>query len=711
METIEKLSAKDIELLQTSRKMLLVNSVFNPELALFHKNNTYWEELTCIGFNPAISRLEAVVSIKRATGYSGDLCSNGSTEFVRFFIDWNNNGIYQNLGLASFKAHDISNNPPGPQHPLKYMVYMKLNDKQYRKLCKVPVLPKIRAVLSWNVPSSPVNPFAPVTFGNAVEARIQLRPRFLFDHFVNADKLLLKENISTAFFNNKQAVAETEPDPVPWSQLQEQYKKLDVADHRFLYNAIHPLVSETKNFTTLAAQKDIGLLKQLNIDIAKVADILFAQKYDVTYEELTCVGLNTSTDLLGAVIKIKRPGGFSGGLCEAGSYEHVAFWADWNNNGTFDQYLGTASVKVHDIPGVKKDNELYYAVSLPFDLHKHLKTCNIPNIVRIRAVLSWSSAPSTTNPNAPVHWGNSLDVLVQIRPGKVGVDLLPLIEAVSGVTLDTIDVNPVSQAYGLGNSNTVLGPDSFNTFGGVVYITGEFLNSGPSRNVKYKLQFDDGSGWQAMMASQTYRKEFPTFPTSYAYETQTPPDGWFEYIPDGATVGVVNKTLASWSTGTRHGIHKLRMLYTIDKVNIFTYEFTTIRVNNTDFYKSPTANNVVDPFSSFDLVIDGGDCHSYDKASPIINGHLRVLHEAFGFWTLGLEPATHTHGIIPGPATYRPVTSLSDTGDGNYAWTLDTTGLDKCGYTITLRGYDRTIVNGSLSGRHADAKSVGFAVL
>jgi len=63
-------------------------------------------------------------------------------------------------------------------------------------------------------------------------------------------------------------------------------------------------------------------------------------------EELTCVGLATAFDSLAAVIHVKRPAGYSGDLCHAGSVEYVAFWADWNNDGTWDEYLGTTQVNV-----------------------------------------------------------------------------------------------------------------------------------------------------------------------------------------------------------------------------------------------------------------------------------------------------------------------------------------------------------------------------
>ena len=64
-----------------------------------------------------------------------------------------------------------------------------------------------------------------------------------------------------------------------------------------------------------------------------------------------CVGLETAADTLGAVIDVKRPTGYSGDLCEAGSKEYVAFGADWNDDGIFEEYLGTAHVEVHDLEG------------------------------------------------------------------------------------------------------------------------------------------------------------------------------------------------------------------------------------------------------------------------------------------------------------------------------------------------------------------------
>src|SRR5260370_3297458 len=55
--------------------------------------DTAFEELTCVGFNPATNVLEATIAIKQPTGYGGDLCQQGSTEYIRFFVDYGGGGV------------------------------------------------------------------------------------------------------------------------------------------------------------------------------------------------------------------------------------------------------------------------------------------------------------------------------------------------------------------------------------------------------------------------------------------------------------------------------------------------------------------------------------------------------------------------------------------------------------------------------------------
>jgi hypothetical protein len=136
----------------------------------------------------------------------------------------------------------------------------------------------------------------------------------------------------------------------------------------------------------------------------------------------------------------------------------------------------------------------------------------------------------------------------------------------------------------------------------------------------------------------------------------------------------------------------------------------TFIVSNRSFSVSPTANTTIDTSYDVDLVIDGGDCHSYQQGDTI-NGHLRATNPYFWLWTLDPEPSTHTHGTQCAPPC-RSYGSLADQGaTPSETWSLDTSKLDKCGYTVTLRAYDRAIVNSNGAVVHEAAKSVGLSVV
>jgi hypothetical protein len=64
----------------------LKDSEFNPVLSIV--GNTAYEDIGCVGYNPQLTRLEAVVYINQTTGYDGDVCSSGSQEFVRFYLSY-----------------------------------------------------------------------------------------------------------------------------------------------------------------------------------------------------------------------------------------------------------------------------------------------------------------------------------------------------------------------------------------------------------------------------------------------------------------------------------------------------------------------------------------------------------------------------------------------------------------------------------------------
>ena len=67
--------------------------------------NTTFEELTCVSFNPETDLLEATIAVKLQTGYNGSLCHAGSTEYVRFFLDYGSG--WEDAGLAGVAVHDV----------------------------------------------------------------------------------------------------------------------------------------------------------------------------------------------------------------------------------------------------------------------------------------------------------------------------------------------------------------------------------------------------------------------------------------------------------------------------------------------------------------------------------------------------------------------------------------------------------------------------
>ncbi|HVI44794.1 MAG TPA: hypothetical protein VM802_07985 [Chitinophaga sp.] len=727
----QKFSEEQIKLHLETRKLILL-SQYLPKFPQFN-SITYWERLTCIGYNPDLSKLEAVVQIYQATGYSGGLCSTGSQEFVRFFVDYHDGAGFQHVGLASFKAADISNTPPGPQHPLNYMVSIFLDDEAHRKFlsCDKAVLPTIRGVLSWNTPPS-MDPTVFPHYGNRLDADIQLKRKPLIiwgDVLKNIGDKIELPHIDENF---KLPVIDQPLPPV--EHFYRLYKEAGVSEHRTFFTSVSAKLSGVAKVSPDAPTFDLAAISKLGINLDDIIGpiinpaVINNNNANIDYEQLMCVGLNTAQDTLGAVIEVKKSSGFSGNMCTAGSWEHVAFWADWDNNGSYDSYLGTASVNVHDIVGVPGGG-LFYNVSLPVDLSKHLKNCQEPNIVRVRAVLSWQSYPSTTNPNLLNYYGNRVDVLVQIRPGagnggKLGLNIFDI----NGVSISNIEQS-IAGKQGLAFASSASYPNAAQPFGGVIKLSGMFTGSGPSGNVSYKVQFRDvtgGSGWQDVLDKQTFQIIQGSV-QSLVDEDPSTTGGWLSYLPEVPVKAEKLSLLALWNSGSRNGLYELRVLFTTDPSHVtFTamsagYVFLDNTNYTVDIVSAPTLN----PATTLDIIIDGGDCKFYNKGN-IIHGQIKVVDDFFSGWNLDLQPAGH---IVP-PGTplstfitpvARNVSGFTDHGDNGLAFTIDTAYLQSCGYTIRLRGFDRALIgytptfsDGSYIfnvTNHYNEKYLGFAVL
>ncbi len=150
---------------------LSVNLLAGDELAAIlaglaaTSGDTTFEQLTCAGYNPQTRALEAVIQVKQANGFSGGLCTPGSTEYVAFYAFFG--GVWNSLGTAQVQVHDLT--VATPANPISYAVFRisNLTSMPCASLAGVP----LRAILSWQTP--PVGPdFIPV-WGNVLDTHVQ----------------------------------------------------------------------------------------------------------------------------------------------------------------------------------------------------------------------------------------------------------------------------------------------------------------------------------------------------------------------------------------------------------------------------------------------------------------------------------------------------------------------------------------------------------
>lgn len=680
------------------------------------KEVTHWEQLTCVGFNPQLSRLEAVVNINQATGYSGPLCSRGSQEYVRFFVDWGSG--FEDVGMSSFKAADINDGTPAD--PIRHMVAHGLNDLAHRQAdCEKAAIAKVRAILSWNVPPPATNPNFIPAYGNVLNVHIQLLPL---------------QHQQLVVMPNGKLLSSLAPLPQPeLSSLHSAYQAAGVPAHRLLYSTVQPMLGTSE--VGIGPSFQMADLSKLKIDVQKIINQLNqpVTKPNLMYEELTCLGLDTDNDTLGAVIKVKKPTGYSGDLCHAGSLEHVAFWADWDRNGSYDEYLGTATVRTHDIANIPADG-LYYCVALHVNLRDRLKRCSQPNVVRIRAVLSWATPPSTTNPHALNYWGNRLDAEVQLRPVSRGTGVYNLnMYSINDVPLAQIDSNPASSTYGLAYPTSLL-PSGARPFGGQIKISGVFNNSGPAGSVFYKIEYEDltaGTAYQPITDAQVFQLMSGG---STTLEARSSVNGWFPYLP--TQVPLVHEKLymlALWNTAGKNGLFRLRISYTADNPSLVTTPtvagslvFATIRLDNEGFTVNPAPAASLHAGATLDFNIANTDLCQFIHQNDTVTGQLRVTDNYFSSWRLTLLPSGT---VLAGRSCHLP----GDTGtnfDPGSEEGSGSSGLSgysfvanqvPCGYVLRLSGNDRSIVGYKAAypdstylvfyTSHSAEKYLGFAIL
>lgn len=428
-----------------------------------------YEELTCVSYSPSRDRIEATVTVKRSFGYSGGPCTPGSFEHVRFYIDYG--AGWEDAGVSAINVHDL---PLGVDchdestHPLSYVCGVPHTPR--RDWCGRPVLPLVRAILSWNLQPPANQPDWPPPWGNVHECRAQISPRrFVFPDIVDKLPKDVLELIPPLVLHEP---PHPQPDPGPllpmsMELLARRYKADKVPAHRFAFPTLMSAAA-----TAAAGLVDLSAsslsAQAAGIDLGDVLKLVEDTTGDITYEELTCLGLDAGLQSLVATFQLKRASGYSGPPCSAGSPEYVAFWADWGNDCRYE-YLGTVATTVHDYDELK--DGLCYAAILPVDLGALRRHCDEPVLRRVRAVLSWNSPPSTTDPDDVPVWGNRIDRHVQIEPGPRydGTARFTIVGGVSSQKIDLVS-GLTSPGAVLGTSPTPLPDDC--PFAGEVELYG-----------------------------------------------------------------------------------------------------------------------------------------------------------------------------------------------------------------------------------------------
>jgi len=394
------------------------------------KFNTTYEQLNCVGLWPERNLLEATLVVKLPFGFSGDLCTRGSYEYVRFFIDWDNDGDFtgpnEDLGVAMVNVHDI---PQVKEHHLCYAVRRRF--KPLLAKCQDPYIVKLRAILSWDI--APTGPnFIPI-WGNVLECWVQVDPIEGKILGIMSGEEADTEGQGLSADNPKKGSGEVKSRKSP------------------------PLEKERVEFRELLDQNPNYFGTLPNSQLKPVKPI----QYDTRYEELECIGLYPERDFLEAILQVKLPSGFSGDLCSGGSQEYVRFFIDWDGEGDFvdlGEDIGVASVNVHDIPQVREFH-LCYALGKGFRARRAY--CQDPYIVKVRAILSWQQVP--TGPNFIPVWGNVVECWVQIRPTRrqprhlIGVIDTPTANECVGTTLVAACVNASGPLVGVKITGTAGG--------------------------------------------------------------------------------------------------------------------------------------------------------------------------------------------------------------------------------------------------------------
>ena len=636
---------------------------FETEMGIFkEKMNTFFEEIGCVGYHPKRRELTAHIRIKRPTGYSGELCEKGSFEYVRFYLDYGSG--WEDQGFVGVNVHDIPTEEDCSSQankPLDYVARLRIKPKS--KKCSTPVLPRVRAVLTWSSIPAPNDPNLTTpniyVWGDVKDDTIQIKPSESSLPTLDLDLINGPLAISNVphfdLSSNKFGLVEKDD----FQDLLEIYQDKKVPVERVGYKLIKEAESTLDPMIKLNIQE---LFSANELNLSEAYEAFLSLKCNTNYEELFCVGADYNREALVGTLRIKRPFGYNGNLCKNGSKEYVSFWIQDPETCKWDN-VGTTYISAHDIATIPKGG-LSYSAILPYNFENYKENCKRPQVLKVRAVLSWNSKPSGMNCSG---YGNVIESYVQIRP-KVRYGKEPKLIAIGNVSVSNINDSTGLTIPGskFRENQNPLYDDS--PFGGKIVIEGV---SWQNHSLGYKVRiYNHTTGASYYLNSDFVVEDVNGNPITisavndvYSYKT-------FNQNPDNI--------LMNFKPGGN------------DKITIFiehlngTFDFQTIQLDNT----FPTVSLTID---------DNGNCTHYVKGGNII-GEFSVDDNYLERYAVTTNLGTYQK---TGPGTLNQ--SGTVTGDGNFI--ISTLTTINCG-SINLKAIQKTIWDSATTGTYRQINKI-----
>ncbi|MCJ1386126.1 hypothetical protein MMC17_009251 [Xylographa soralifera] len=627
------------------------------------KNNTSYETLTCIGLNQASSQLEATIAIKLPVGYGGSLCTQGSLEYVRFYLsDGLASSTFTDLGYVAAPVHDIPNAndcSKESEKPLYYTVTLPFTTAQ--SVCVFPNLPVVRAILSWNVIPLQNDPTWQPVWGQIMDQNIQIQPRLW--KIIDILSILPKDvssKLPPQFAENPEI-----PFPLPAAtplelgSLATLYKD-SVPPHRFGFLSLQNLFSASMSQPELLAPQKIW--SSLKLDFA------------------------------GAVKSLaETSGSTSGSLCTAGSDEYVTFWADWDDTCEWS-YLGTAAVNVHDINNLPSDG-LSFSAAIPVDLSAAAQSCELPKVAKVRAVLSWATPASTIDASAVPVWGNIVDAHVQIPPGSPLEDFT--ITSIGGIKTDYIDT--ANTGITLPGAYFVYAQTMADSrgcpFDGKIVITGGAPPTSQFSQYRLWTQLPAALNAGISIAPSWVISSIEVSVTGQTQPTtSTPINGWLPFLTFDQNNFMI---LSNWQPTT---------------AGLWQIAFEVQSSAGVASGQPTTWSNILikesKPFCAINLT-SGSNCGDI-TAGALLKGDYIVTDPYLSGYVFNLEPDPEGNAIEPLPSSTNTQVSIT-----NGTWELDTAApeMTACGYVVGVYATDRTIINSVPSEGHPNDAVQGFCLV